>query len=160
MIWTNEVNNLLLFHMFFRSEPPSSPPPKWEWDRNMKLGCAIKKCGPYVDVLARDKRGCGEAKTCIRISFDSRKSRKVLSGRLSRPDVCAKLSRPRVPASSDSLHFQKDVDDDFHKSRHTKTNRVWASDRGLLPSSIVLHAHITRCAIEWIQICCSWPLIE
>lgn len=38
--WTNEVNNMLLFHMFFRSEPPSSPP---EWDPKWhEIGMAIK----------------------------------------------------------------------------------------------------------------------
>lgn len=58
--WTNEVNNVLLFHMFFRSEPPSSPEQKSETELGWEL--FEKWCGPkaLVELCSRDSDGPDE----------------------------------------------------------------------------------------------------
>lgn len=84
MIWTNEVNNMLLFHMFFRSEPPSprhneSETETRNWDELFKRVVLMLMCSRDTKRLTIK---CVAIKTLMILSLS-------LNGRLSRHDVRA-----------------------------------------------------------------------
>lgn len=130
-VWTNEVNNMLLFHMFFRSEPPSSPPSE---TRTMKLGWLLKECDPIMLMCSRET--IEERERGWRLDLGEKDvSIKILSSVVLKPKWCLcqknSLFQPFDSLKCARSPFQKpwDVDDEKFPKLRANFTQIWRSKK-------------------------------